>query len=450
MDFIKIINCFHGNTKIVIKNTFYSFLIKGAGLAISFFSTPIFIRYFNNNEILGLWYTMFSMLIWFLTFDLGIGNGIRNHLVKALSEGDRKNVRYILSSGVFSIGLVTLILSGVGCWIIFSIDLNSLFNVSDLIISRATLQLCTLMVFIAIMLRFFLTTVSSIFYALQKSAVNNFLSLIVSILQFLFILIFKFKNPEDALFNISVTYLVISNLPIIIAGIWIFSHELKDCRPSWLFINKESTSKIIGMGTIFFLCQIFYLVIANTNEFFVSHFWSPVCTADYSFYYKITMLLSMVVSLALTPTWSMITKAYAEKDYKWLKKLYSIFKRTGLAIVILQFLLVPFLQPIMSIWLGKGILQVNYVTAIAFACFGASFLYSSMLSTIVCGLAKMKLQLWCYGLGAILKIAFIILIAHVSNNWSWVVWSNVFILVPYCILQQWQLDRLFNLLQYEK
>ena len=151
----------------------------------------------------------------------------------------------------------------------------------------------------------------------------------------------------------------------------------------------------------------------------------------------------MGVYLALTPTWSMITKAYAEKNYHWLKKLYRSFQLVGYFIILAEFALVPFLQPIMDIWLGKGQLTVELSVSIAFACFGATFLYSSMLSTIVCGLAKMKLQFWCYGIGSLLKIAFIIIIARISSDWAWVVWSNVFILLPYCVLQQLQLNRLF-------
>lgn len=87
---INILKGVQGNTKIVIRNTFYAFVIKGIALAISFFSTPAFIRYFDNNEVLGLWYTLLSILTWFLSFDLGIGNGIRNHLVVAITEKKKK------------------------------------------------------------------------------------------------------------------------------------------------------------------------------------------------------------------------------------------------------------------------------------------------------------------------------------------------------------------------
>lgn len=435
------------NTTIVAKNTLYAFIIKGFALAISFFSTPAFISYFDNNEVLGLWYTLLAMLSWFLTFDLGIGNGIRNHLVKAITDNDRIAIRQIISSGFASLSLITLIISTIGCYLISATQLNSFFNISAELISPKILCLCTCIIFISIMLRFLLTTVSSIFYALQRSAVNNFLSLCINLLLFLFIITFHFNDIEEALVNISIAYLIICNLPIIIAAIWVFRHDLYDCTPSFLHITKDAIKKIIHIGAIFFSCQIFYLIIANTNEFFISHFWSNKNTADYSFYYRITMLISMVVTLALTPTWSMITKAYNEKNYDWLCNLYKWFKRTGFIIILLQFALVPLLQPIMNIWLGFGVLHVQTYIAIAFACFGASFLYSSMLSTIVCGLAKMKLQFWCYGIGAIAKIVFIITIAQYSIDWTWVVWSNVLILTPYCLLQQIQLNRLFNSLK---
>lgn len=440
LNFIRNIN---GNTKTIAKNAFYSFVIRGFALAISFFSTPAFIRYFQNNEVLGVWYTLLSILTWFLAFDLGVGNGIRNHLVIAIAEKKNENIKQILASGFASVIGITLILTIVGWWLICTINLNSLFNIPDNLISSEVLRKCTILVFIAIMMRFMLTTVSSIFYALQRSAVNSFLSLCVSILQFLFIIAFHYENVETALVNISWAYLLICNLPVIVAGIWVFFTDFKDCRPTIKSVTKEAAKKIMGIGLIFFFCQIFYLIIANTNEFFVSHYWSPTATADYSFYYRIIMLVSMGVSLALTPTWSMITKAYAEKNYHWLKKLYRSCKLVGYFIILAEFALVPFLQPIMDIWLGKGQLTVELSVSIAFACFGATFLYSSMLSTIVCGLAKMKLQFWCYGIGSLLKIAFIIIIARISSDWAWVVWSNVFILLPYCVLQQLQLNRLF-------
>lgn len=63
-------------------------MVKGLSIIVTFATTPLFIHYFNNNEILGIWYTLLSILIWFLNFDLGIGNGIRNNVVKAIANND--------------------------------------------------------------------------------------------------------------------------------------------------------------------------------------------------------------------------------------------------------------------------------------------------------------------------------------------------------------------------
>lgn len=430
-----------GKNKIVLKNTIGAFAIKGVALVISFLTTPAFIKYFNNNIILGVWYTLFSVLIWFLNFDLGIGNGIRNNLVKAFSTNDRGEAKKLISSGLFSIITVSLLLIVVGVIAIFSIDLNWLFNVDNGTISKNTLVLSVCFVFGSIMVRFCLTTISSIFYALQKSAINNFLALCVSVLQLLYVVIFRFQNAEQALLYLSIAYLIISNLPVVIAAIILFCTTLKDCRPSFKSVDEKTTKEILNIGGIFFFCQIAYMLIANTNEFLITKLFAPQYTTEYSFYYKLTSLIFIAVTLAMTPIWSVVTKAMVEKDFRWLCKLLRIIKLVGLAAIVFEFALIPIMQPIMNIWLGEDVVTINYYIAVAFACFGGAFLYSSMLSTIVCGMARMKLQLVFYTVGVVFKFVFTILAAKVFGlNWDIVVWSNAIILIPYCIAQQIDLD----------
>ena len=441
---LKRISGMSSNTKIVAKNTIFAFIIKGGSLAISFLNTPFLIKYFHNNEILGLWFTIFAVLNWFLAFDLGIGNGIRNYLVKALTNNDTKKAKHIISSGIIAVGGITILLTIIGLLLINYCNVNRIFNVSTEVISQKSIKICASIVFCSLITRFFLTLINSVFYALQMASVNNFLTLCSSILLFIYVVMFRFNNSIDSLFYISIAFLIISNIPILIAGIIVFCTKLKMCKPSYLYVNKDSMRQIIGIGSVFFLCQIFYLIIANTNEFFISHFWSPKSTVDYSFYYRITMLLGTMISLALSPTWSMVTKAYEEKNHLWITHLFRVFKFTGLGIMALQFSIIPFLQWIMDLWLGKGQITVDIPTAIAFACFGTSFLYSSMLSTIVCGMAKMNVQLFAYGFGSIFKISFIIEIARISNNWAWVIWTNVIVLTIYCIMEQIHLNILLK------
>ncbi len=433
------------NNRIILKNTGGAFAVKGASLVISFLTTPAFIRYFNNDVLLGVWYTLLSVLIWFLNFDLGIGNGIRNNLVRAFGNRDRGEAKRIISSGVVSITAVSLLLTLAGTLALFTIDLNWLFNVSPEMISGRALLMSAVCVFLSIMLRFCLTTVSSVFYALQKSAVNNFLSLCVSVLQLLFVLIVHFDDPERALTALSVAYLLISNLPVLVAAVVVFSTSLKDCRPNLRYVDRTRTKEILNIGGIFFFCQICYMLIANTNEFLITKLFAPEYTTLYSFYYKIASLSSMVITLAMTPVWSIVTKALVEKNFVWLNSLYKKIKLVGIGAVAVQFLSVPLIQIIMNLWLGRGTVEVDYLIAVAFACFGSAFVYSGMLSTVVCGMSRMKLQAICYAAGVVFKLAFCVIAAKFFTvNWSIVVWSNAIILIPYCVAQQIDLNRYFK------
>lgn len=439
------------NDRIVLKNTFFAFFIKGLALVISLMTTPAFISYFNNNEILGVWYTMLSVLTWFLNFDLGIGNGIRNNLTIALSENNRIKSKYIISSGLFISIIVSFVIFVIGIILLSFIDLNTLFNISKSIVSTETLYISTLFILFAIILRLILTSISAIFYAMQKSSINNFLTLCISVLQLLFVLIFRFDSMAESLINLSIAYMIFSNLPIVIGGIVIFSTNLKDCKPSVKYIEKKYIRIVLSIGGIFFICQILYMLIINTNEFLITNLFGPEYTTEYTFYYKITSLISTVVSLAMTPIWSVVTKSMTEKKWVWLNDLYKKIKKIGFLIIIFEFLLIPFMQILFDIWLGDRSIRIDYFIALSFACFGSVFVYSSMLSTIVCGLAKMRLQTICYTLGTIFKFIFILLISKYINNWSIVVWTNAIILLPYCVLQQIWLDKYFeNKIREEK
>jgi O-antigen/teichoic acid export membrane protein len=433
------------NEKIIAKNVLAAFIIKGGSLLLSLFSTPLFLRFFNEDkEILGVWYTLLSVLAWFMTFDLGIGNGIRNRLVNAFSDKDHAEAKKIISSGIFVNALVTVALIAIGFVLLNFIDLNWFLNIPAQTISLKTLQTSAFVVFLAIMLRFFLTVVSSVFYAIQNSFVNNVLSLCSSLLQFLFVLVFDFDNPEQALLCLAWGYLITSNLPSIIAGIVVFCTKLRYCAPSIRFVDKQHIRQVMGIGSVFFICQIMYMLMMNTNEMLISKMFSPEYTTDYTFYFKITSLISTVLTLAMTPIWSVVTKAIAEDNYKWVKKLYRVLKLIGLGAVVLEFSLIPFLQIIMNVWLQDNAITINYGTAIAFAFFGSVFIYTGILSTIVCGMTRMKLQTVSYAIAMVVRFVLIYVFAKLGGSWDVVIWSTVFVLLPYCIVQHIDLNIYFN------
>ena len=106
---------------------------------IGLFTTPAYIRYFHNNEIMGVWFTILSVLAWILNCDMGIGNGLRNKLVGAMESSDPEDgKKYVSSAYIFSFAVaaiiiaVVVILSGIVNW-------NTIFNINVEILDKEIL-----------------------------------------------------------------------------------------------------------------------------------------------------------------------------------------------------------------------------------------------------------------------------------------------------------------------
>jgi len=214
------------NDWLILLNTIGAIMIKGGALVVSLLTMPAFFRYFRDQEVLGLWFTILSVLSWILTFDLGIGNGLRNHLVSALASYDRSIIKKYISSAYIAIGIVALASVGASVMIFRFLRWNAIFNISNNIVSNNTLNRVVVIVFSGIMLQFLLKLITSILYAMQKSALNNLLNLISSILIYLYLAVAKSSDVTTNLISMAIVYVLAVNIPLLVATIIVFSKEL--------------------------------------------------------------------------------------------------------------------------------------------------------------------------------------------------------------------------------
>lgn len=448
INFMKKIYNNEKNRQIVI-NMISAFIIKGGALIISLFSMPAYMRYFNNQEVLGLWFTVLSVMTWILSFDLGIGNGLRNKLVGAIVSKDRNKIKQYISSAYLINGALVC----VALLLVFAlfplVSWNAVFNISENIISQKTMLFAVQCVVVGILIQFFLRLISSILYALQISAIPNLLSLITSTTLLIIILFIPSLDAETNLKMLSIVYLLCVNIPLVIATIIIFKVKLRDCAPHIKYFRKELAVDVLKLGGVFFWCQIMFMIITTTNEFFITHFVGTRYVVDYQIYNKLFTLIGMLFTLALTPMWSAITKALNEKDVNWIKKAYKTMNIMVLIMAATQFAFIIFLPFIVEIWLGKNSIEINMAYALIFALYGSVFIYQSVLSTFACGLGRLKLQAVCYTAGVLSKFIIIYYGIVVYDSWIIVVFSNLIILLPYIILQPIALKKEFNTMKVE-
>lgn len=432
------------NNKTIISNAAGAFLVKGGALFVSLLTLPAFISYFNNQYILGLWFTILSVLTWMLTFDLGIGNGLRNHLVHAIVRKDDLMVKRYISSAYIVIGLVTITTFSISALIFELINWNAIFNISTDIISRNTLTITVFIVFSSMLIQLFLKLITSILYALQASALNNLLNLVTNVIILIYV---TFKNPSDltsSIISLAIVYGLAVNVPLLLTTIIVFSTKLKKSKPSIKYFGKEYAKDVLKLGGIFFWVQIMYMIITTTNEFLITWLTGTEMVVTYQIYNRLFTLVGTLFTLALTPVWSAVTKAFSEKNYIWIKKLYGVLIKFALIGIFIEFSLIFFLQPIVNFWLNDNAIQVNYFYAVIFAISGSVFIWNGMLSSIANGFGELRTQSIFFTIGAILKIPLAWFFVNTLDSWIGVVLADIIAMSLYCVIQPIWLKRYLN------
>ena len=433
------------NDKIVFKNIIGAFIVKGGALFVTFFTLPAYIAFFNNDEVLGLWYTILSLLNWILNFDLGIGNGLRNYLSETLSTDDKEATKRFVSSAYFSIGAIVLVGIIILPIIVRFLDLNTLFNIKESVVSANSLYVAFVIVLVGVLLQFFLKLINAILYAMQKSSINNFLVLCTNVIILLFTLLYPSGNNDKNFIIMAVVHALAVAVPLLTATIFVFCGKLRFAFPRLKYVVLSNVKQVLSLGGKFFLVQIEYMIIMSTNEFLITKISGNSFVVEYQTYYKLFSLGSTVFALALTPLWSIITKAKVENNYSWIKKKYNFFILIALLFCIGEFLIIPLMRPIINIWLGENALSnISILSGVLFALLGCSMIVNSVMSSVANGLGALNTQAICFGIGACLKIPLAYWLVQVLQSWDGVVLANVICVAIYCIIQPIVLNKIFK------
>ena len=438
-----VLNLKSKTNKSLLINIFSRYLVKGLGVLCSLISLPLFLKYFNDQMILGVWFTMLSVLNWILVFDMGIGNGLRNHLTKALAKKDFQSAKQLVSSSYVMLGFWTAFISVICCVVASFIDWNVFLNIPANELSSTILLHSIIVCLLGILLSFFLRIITSVIYSLQRSAVTNLISFFSQLLILIYLIIApKTISSEQALLNMAYAYIICCNLPLIVATVVIFAdHKMKEIRPNYKYYDRQSANKVLSLGVVFLILQILYMIISVTDSWFITKFYEPSCTVDYQIYYKPFSFVSMLFMLALTPLWSAITKAYAEQRFSWIRKLQRILYLSFVGLIILQAIFLLLMPYFFTIWLGNENIGFNYYIGLFFTIYSTIFIWVSIQSTLVAGLGKLKVQLVCYIVAVVLKILMIIFFYKIFTNWVFVVIATSIALLPYCVIQPISLNR---------
>lgn len=404
------------NSKLMITRVSWNVIIKVVGLLVSMFSFRSTIAYFSNDAVLGVWSTILSVLTWILTFDFGIGSGLKNKIIGAMSLNDEALEKKYISSSYAVSTIISLFAFAVFFVASYFLDFNALLNVNSSDVSNKTIRLAFVLALASICLQFVLKNVSSLYEAIQLQPIATLASVITQTSLWAFVVLAPTASDGFGLVNISIFYIFAVNVPLLLMSIIIFQTRFKTARPNLKFIDKGSMRSVLRLGFGFFAIQIALLIINSSNQLLVSNIFGSSMVVEYQKYHKIFGAVCTFGSAVSMPLWALIGKAYVERQLKWIKKSVLLSLSAILVIVLGTALLGVILQPIFDLLYGESSIPVNPIIVLAFFFWVTFTVVNYFVSAYANGIEALKPQLIVLGLAAILKIPVIYLIKFLLNE----------------------------------
>lgn len=372
-------------TSLVKKNILYSFLIKGWSCIIQLLLVPLTLNCLNQYEY-GIWLTINSILIWIDSFDIGLGNGLRNKLAESIAINDiHKGQIQISTTFVMLIMIMVPVFIAIYLFITYN-NCHTLLNVNPDIIPN--LNGILILSFAIICMTFVFKFIGNIYLGLQLPAINNLLIVSGQTVSLIGIAILS-KTEVSSLYSVACIY-TLSPLFVYIISYPITFTKYKYLRPRIKLFDKTELKGLFGLGINFFMVQLAGIVIFSSSNVLISNLFSPSEVTPYQISYRYFSLAIMIFTIIAAPLWSATTDAYSHKDMEWIKKTLRRMRIVMLLFFVCIGIMLTLSQIAYTIWIGKQI-NITWEMSTYMALYIIILIYSTCYSNMLFGIGKIRL-----------------------------------------------------------
>ncbi|MDD6194989.1 MAG: oligosaccharide flippase family protein [Lachnospiraceae bacterium] len=354
-------------------------IYKGISMVISLVYVPVFLACLGDEKY-GVWVTISSVLSWLTSFDIGIGNGLRNRLAEYYAKGEEEKAQSIVSTSYCALGMISMAMFAVFCVLVYAFDLPEFLGLN---LDSEPISIVLVMAAAGVCINFVLGLCSTIFYAIQESSVVALKGILVQVGQ-LGVALFLVWISKSSLLWVAILYASAEIVVNVAFSIYIFARK-RYLRPKVSLYNRADARNVTSVGIQFFILQICSLLIYSTDNMIITKFIGPSEVTPYSVVHNaFTIIIAVHASLNL-PMWSAYTAANATNDLDWIKRNMRKVLLVTLVLSAGTLVAVPLFKPLARIWLQKelayasGIIMLEAVYTILSM---MSNSYSSVLSGV--------------------------------------------------------------------
>lgn len=429
---------------ILIKQFSSSFILKIIAMGLGYISIPLFLKYLGDKDY-GIWMTIFSIVSWINTFDLGIGNGLKNKLAENYSKKNFQEMKEYIITGYISLSFLALIFWIIGCLGIYFFNFSKVLNIYYY--SENYLKLLFFITYSLTLINFVVKIYNELYLAVHNSYISNLCTLLF---QILFILGLVILNKMNRISLLSIVF-IYPGFTLILGVIFtiIFFKKYKNIKPKLKDFRKEKVKLVNGLGLYFFLIQISMLVIMTTDNMIIMKYLGAKEVATYSIVSRLFQTILIIEALISVPMWPLFIDAYVKNDKKWIIKIYKKLNLLFLLAILGTGILIIITPIILKLWIGEKLVIPRYLVVL-WGIFIVNRIWGDIYCIFINATNKIKLQMWLLILGAVINIPLsIYLLEYLNLGSSGVILATNISLLPISIILPIQVYKIVKNMKYD-
>ena len=427
------------------KNILFGITFKGISIFLNFLVVPIVILFLGKIEY-GVWITIFSIVNWIFTFDLGIGQGLRNKLTEALSVNDNLKASQIISTSYIFISIFSLVILLIGIGFIYFVNFQDLLNYKGK--SNLYLENFVFLSLFFTIVNFTLSLYKSLYLAVHKSFMVELVNVFFQTFYLIVILIWLHFNLEKSLINLILIFGVINFIVSVIATFVFFKIQEK-VSFSFINFNLKEGRLLFKLGGKFFIINISLLVILSTDNIIISNLLGPSFVTDYFTIQKVFQVLIVVFTVVLSSSWGLYSEALTNKDFNWIKGNLKKMNIYFLGILIFGVFIFYFIEDILNIWIGEDLVIIPKGLAFCNLLYTFIFCFTNIYMFFINASNKINLQMYLYIFGALINIPLSIFLVRLLGSSTGVIMSTLLCFLPLLIIMPIQSNKIIKNLEKE-
>ncbi len=345
------------------KNIVAVFGLKALSVVIGFLFVPLALEYLGTEKY-GIWLTVSSVIAWINVFDFGLGNGLRNKLVEAITLKKTTEAKAYVSTAYIMVASIALVIFVGLSVLVYSLPVYRVFNVSA--VYEHELKQLVMIVLGVFSVQFVVKLINSVFLAVQQPAYNNLLNTLASAAGLLGVYALHLVSEGNLLWFALLISGANVMVPLVVSLV-MYRTKLRAFAPSFRSVDFSLLPDLLTLSIRFFIMQSAALIVYATDNLIISNIAGPQEVTYYQIAFKYFNIVIVFYTIITTPLWSAFTEAYLQHDWRWINRVfkkYFLLWMTTLAGIAFMVWIAPYVY---RLWVGETVIipfRLNVLIAV--------------------------------------------------------------------------------------